>query len=191
MSIHESSGSKEENLHEYLIYDAHERRFGLDLQLDSIPAVDDFRHNRISGQIIRYSSYHIQNPDRCAVSFSGPVEKRIEISEQNKKTYRIAYSPCDTLLGVEFSIGLFRANLRIDTGQVLKDLIVLEELASFSIQGDDLEPIAFSMNHPCTLLSYPIETVSSSESGYEKNFQGCCILLIFTSGEDTTIAITL
>jgi hypothetical protein len=123
--------------------------------------------------------------------FKGPVEKRIEISAQNNKTYRITYSPCDTLLGVEFSIGVFRANLRLDTGQAMSDLIFTENLSSFSLYGDDLAPLAFSLSIPCTLLSYPIETVSSSESGYEKNFQGCCVMLVFPSDQKIAIEITV
>jgi len=190
-SIHESFRSKEANLHESLIYDTDIRRFGLDRQLTAIPTVDDYKHNHYPGQIIDYAQFKFEDPECCALSFSGTMRKRIRINKSNKKTFDIVYTSSDMLIGVEFSIGIFGANLKLNTGQALTELIFLENIAVFSIQGDGLAPIEFSMNHPCTILSYPIETVSSSESGYEKNFQGCSIMLILPKGVETTISVCL
>lgn len=190
-SIHESFRSKEDNLHELLIYDNDVRRFGLDRRLGAVPAVDDYRHNTFASQLITYAQYTCTDPQYCAVTFAGEIEKRIFIPENDKKVFSMHYPPINSLLGVEFSIGVFRANLRFDTGQPLTELIFLENITAFAIHGDGLAPIDFSTSRPCTLLSYPIETVSSSESGYEKNYQGCCIMLIFPDGEETAISVRL
>ncbi|MBN2620210.1 DUF1926 domain-containing protein [candidate division WOR-3 bacterium] len=186
-SIHESFRSKEENMHQYLIYDTYERRFGLDHILATMPMVDDLRHGNISSRIIHYPEFTITDPASCGISFAGEIEKRIALRQDGEKTIVLSYAPLEGMLGIEFSIGVFCANFRLDSGQKLADLICLEGITQFSLCGDGLEPIAFSADRPFTFLSYPIETISSSESGYERIFQGCCFLLVFTSGPIVSI----
>jgi hypothetical protein len=186
-SIHESFRSKEENMHQYLIYDTYERRFGLDHILTAMPMVDDFRHGNISSRIIQYPEFTITDPASCGISFTGEIEKRIALRQDDEKTIVLSYAPVDRILGIEFSLGVFCANLRLDSGQKLSDLICLEGITQFSLSGDGLAPITFSADRPFAFLSYPIETISSSESGYERIFQGCCFLLVFTSGPIVSI----
>jgi hypothetical protein len=181
-SIHESFRSKEENLHEYLLYDTYPRRFALDHVLEAIPAVDDFRRGNFTSQIMTYDEFKIIDPAHCGITFKGKFEKQISLDQNDPKHFTLSYAGVETLLGIEFSVGLFCPNLKLDTGQKLTELIFLEGTSNFSISGDGLEPIAICADRPFTLLGYPIETISSSESGYERIFQGCCFLLVFTSG---------
>ena len=188
-SIHESFRSKEENFHEYLLYDTHRRKFGLDHLLTAVPAVDDFRRGIVTGRIIRYHDATITDHVHCGITLTGEIEKRIAIRENDPRTLVLSYAPFDALLGIEFSIGIFNANLRLNTGQKLSDLVFLEGISDFSICGDQLAPIMFSTDQPCTLLGYPIETISSSESGYERIFQGCCLMLVFTTAPTVSISL--
>jgi hypothetical protein len=188
-SIHESFRSKEENLHQYLIYDPYPRRFGLDHVLTAVPAVEDFRHSTISSRIVRYPEFTITDRTHCGIMLNGEIEKQIALQPDGNKTIMLSYTCGDILLGIEFSLGIFYANLKLDTGQELSQLVFLDGMSHFSICGDGLVPIVFTADRPFTFLSYPIETISSSEAGFEKIFQGCCFMLVFTSAPKISIRI--
>jgi hypothetical protein len=76
-------------------------------------------------------------------------------------------------------MGLFYPRLRIDDAADLREYQNLENLERFVINGDNLRPIEISASEKFALRSYPIETISSSEAGFERNFQGFSLLLVF------------
>jgi alpha-amylase len=178
-SIHDVLQSKEENLHDYLIYDQYNRSFCLDRMLDSIPTEDNFRRGKEIGKTIDYTDYKILDEKKCMIKFSGQVEKTIQLSGEKNRILQITYQGTVKLFGVEFSVGIFGSKLQLNNDKDLKQTQTLNNLEQFTIQADNFSPIKFSANTNFILLTYPIETISSSETGFEKNFQGFSLLLIF------------
>jgi hypothetical protein len=106
------------------------------------------------------------------------LKKKIRV-DNNKPAIELIYRGNFQNLGVEFSLGIFNDNLKINGKYSLYELNEIPDTMNFNIEGSNLKPIKFSTNEKFTLLSYPIETISSSESGFEKIFQGFCLLFIF------------
>ncbi len=180
-SIHEIFQSKEQNLHEYLIYDQYTRGFGLDCVLESFPTKEDFLQGQQLGRLLNYEIYNIVDKKNFVVTFSGEIEKRIEMTGKNGRTIRLSYRGDAKIFGVEFSLGIFRPHLRLNGAKELTDLLSLDNVKEFSVEADNLVPIIVSASEPFNLLTYPIETVSSSEAGFEKIFQGISLLLVFNT----------
>ncbi len=178
-SIHEVLRSKEENLHDYLIYDQYNRSFGLDRMLNNMPTKENFRRGEEIGKIIDYKNCTILDEKKCMIKFSGQIEKTIQLSGENNRILQITYQGTTKLFGVEFSLGIFRSKLRLNDAKELTETYALDNLENFTIQADNFSPIKFRANENFSLLGYPIETISSSEAGFEKNFQGFSLLLIF------------
>lgn len=177
-SIHEVFQSKEQNLHEYLIYDQYTRGFGLDWILESLPTKENFLRGQQLGRLLNYETYDVMDKKNLIVTFSGEIEKRIELTGEDGRTIRLSYEGDVKIFGVEFSLGIFRPHLRLN-GEDLTDLLSLDNVKAFNIEADNLVPIMVSASEPFNLLTYPIETVSSSEAGFEKIFQGISLLLVF------------
>ena len=188
-SIHEISQSKEKNLAAYLIYDKYERGFCLDRLLDRRPSAEDFRQGENIGKLFDYTNYEILNKETMKIKFSGEIEKIIELTGENNRTLQIKYHGAVNLFGVEFSLGIFGNKLALNGDKNLLNIWDIKDIQEFTIEADSISPIAFSANKKFSLLAYPIETVSSSEGGFEKNFQGFGLLMIFTKLPIISIAL--
>jgi hypothetical protein len=192
-SIHEVVRSKEAGLKSHLIYDRDERGFALDRRLTGIPGAEEFARGEGLGPVVGYGAYEFIDPrDRC-VRFAERDDpgrrKTIRLIDLDGRRIEIVYEGDRGLFGIEFSIGLFNPNLTIDGRHDLREPQSLEPLSSFTIQADAMRPIKFSVSVPCALRSYPIETISSSEAGFERNRQGFCLLLAGTGAVTVTIAL--
>lgn len=188
-SIHDIFQSKEENLQDYLIYDSYNRSFGLDRIMDNIPIKEDFLKGKNIGRIISYTKYDILDKDKFVIKFSGQIEKIIEMTGEHNRTIQLKYLGNTTLFGVEFSLGIFYNNIMLNDEKSLTEMQNLNDVERFTIEADNFTAIKFSANKKFILLTYPIETISSSEAGFEKIFQGFSLLLIFK--ELPTISIEL
>jgi alpha-amylase/alpha-mannosidase (GH57 family) len=182
-SIHEVIKSKEKNLEQFLIYDKYPRAFGLDHDLKAAPTREDFYYQNNMGAVINYDGYDMSGIDQGRIVFmkrEANLEKSVRIDDTRDHCIEFAYRGNDRMIGVEFSLGLFHANLMINGTHSLHELQDLEGLKGFTITGDNLRPIRFEASMDFKLLTYPIITISSSESGFEKNFQGFALLLVFS-----------
>jgi hypothetical protein len=144
-----------------------------------MPTKENFRQGEEIGKIIDYKNYTILDEKKCVIKFSGQIEKTIQLSGENNRILQITYQGTTKLFGVEFSLGIFPSKLRLNGDKELTETYALDNLENFTIQADNFSPIKFSANENFRLLGYPIETISSSEAGFEKNFQGFSLLLIF------------
>ena len=181
-SIHELVRSKEKDLAKYLIYDKYERGFGLDHLLVSTPTAQDFYLQQDNmGPMINYPKFELPNGAENQIRLIAPNREKTITIANNESIIRFSYKGDWSKLGVEFSVGIFNPNLRINGKTSLYELQVINNIQQFSISGDNLTPLQFSADTAFILLSYPIETISSSESGFEKNFQGFSLLLVFIS----------
>jgi hypothetical protein len=187
-SIHEVVRSKEKNIAQYLIYDSYERGFGLDHGFKEPPTAQDFyQQNESAAGILTYRQFEIADDQVYqAVFASDRLEKSVLVS-RDQPVIKLQYKGTVECLGVEFSLGLFNPGLKINDRHPLHELQTLEGIGRFDINGDGLAPLTFAASVPFNLLSYPIETISSSEAGYEKNFQGVCFMLLFRSPPDIEI----
>jgi len=102
------------------------------------------------------------------------IEINYEISNQNKKNLELWF-------GIEFNLALWGGNqcfYYIPEGEMLKDNkmdAVAENVDCKEITLTDQTggiEINFKFSRPCQLWRFPIYTVSSSESGFELDYQG-------------------
>jgi len=185
-SIHEIARSKDAHLKQSIIYDTYPRGFGIDRFFDRLPTKEEFYRGTHICAPLQYDRYTLHG-QRLAVDFHGTIEKKITLEGTPARTLQITYTGKAGNFGVEFSMGIFNKDLRLDLGKSLREVQELTDTERFTIIGDNLSPIDFSASDRFSVLSYPIETVSSSEAGYEKNFQGFCLLLLFRTLPTITI----
>lgn len=185
-SIHEIARSKDAHLKQSIIYDTYPRGFGIDRLFDRLPTGEEFYRGTHICSPLQYDRYTLHGK-RLAVDFHGTIEKKIILGGSHTQTLQITYTGKAGNFGVEFSMGIFNKDLRLDQGKSLRELQELTDIERFTIIGDKLSPINFSASDRFSVFSYPIETVSSSEAGYEKNFQGFCLLLLFRTLPTITI----
>lgn len=188
-SIHETFHNQEKDLARYLIYDTYERGFCLDRLLDKKPSVEDFRHGRNIGTLLDYTNFEIMNEDTMSITFKGRIEKHIEIIGDKKRMLQITYQGHADLFGVEFSLGIFGKKPVLNGNKSLLEASETNNIREFTIVAEGISPITFCANEMFQLLTYPIETISSSEAGLEKNVQGFGLLLIFKKLPVMTIAL--
>jgi alpha-amylase/alpha-mannosidase (GH57 family) len=178
-SIHEISRSMADDLARHLVYDTYERSSGLDRILEDMPTAEDFYRGIHIGRIVDYSRYDIAQQSNCTVNFNGTISKMIEIGGASNRMIQMKYSGDIELFGIEFSFGIFDTGVSLNDTYDIKEKNTLEHVEKLKIQGTHFSPLIIEADHPFDLLTYPIETISSSESGFERNFQGVCLLLIF------------
>lgn len=188
-SIHESMRSKEDNLREYLVYDQYTRAFCLDRVMNQVPTSEEFYQGVNLGKIIKYTDYALAKDNEFQVTFHGEINKTLELAGENHRNLNITYEGNAVLLGIEFSLGIFQNKLSLNGEHTLRQKQTLAELTQFTIEAENFSPVVFKANQPFTLIAYPIETVSSSEAGFEKNFQGFDLLLVFKKLPALTIAL--
>ena len=188
-SIHESLRSKEDNLNEYLVYDHYRRGFNLDRVLDKIPTLDDFYQGINVGQIIEYNDFNYSKKKPFKISFRGQLEKTIEISEKNTRALHITYNGDIGVFATEFSFGIFYDQLTLNDEYSLRQKQFIHDLSEIRINAKDFAPLVLKSSQKFTLLAYPIETISSSEAGFERNFQGFNLLLVFERLPELLISI--
>lgn len=188
-SIHESMRSKEDNLREYLVYDQYTRAFCLDRVMNQVPTSEEFYQGVNLGKIIKYTDYALARDNEFQVTFHGEINKTLELSGENHRNLNITYEGNAVLFGIEFSLGIFQNKLSLNGEHTLRQKQTLAELTQFTIEAENFSPVVFKANQPFTLIAYPIETVSSSEAGFEKNFQGFDLLLVFKKLPAITITL--
>lgn len=102
---------------------------------------------------------------------------------------QITYQGHADLFGIEFSLGVFGKKPILNGNKSLLETSELNNIRKFTITAESVSPMTFSANEAFHLLAYPIETISSSEAGLEKNIQGFGLLLIFKKLPVLTIAL--
>lgn len=114
------------------------------------------------------------------------LDKRIEAGYKitNTSKQRVAVALLVelnlTLLGTDESRSIVLNGIDWSETKGLSDFLRYDKLSSFTlIDKWQKVGIKVSTHSLSTLFSYPIETVSASEDGFEKTYQGTCFLLIY------------
>jgi alpha-amylase len=208
-TIHEIFDSKENNLDQYLHFDAYRRASFLDHFIPEPMDFESFRRCQyqeegdfVKGlyevdlvkkgrgrEILFFRSGNLlRNGQRCPIR----VEKRFIPSPDRsvlKAAYRITYGGAERQranFGIEFNINLLAGDAPDRyyeiPGHRLEDRILGSkgELRNISevrlIDEWSGISVVLKVDRSCHLWRFPIETVSLSESGFERIFQGSCLL---------------
>ncbi|MBU1487478.1 DUF1926 domain-containing protein, partial [bacterium] len=197
-SIHTIVTSKEENLASYLNYDWYRRLSLLDHFLGDDTTLDGFAKSkyREQGDFVNqpYEYKIYRRGDKAGVILwrDGGVwineefvplqcEKKVYLSTQErgfKAEYRItnlSSKNIDLHFGIEFNLALnkevqIESKTLADSGQYksLKEILLMDNALGTKVN--------FKFDKNTNLWHFPIQTISQSEAGFEKNYQQACLL---------------
>jgi hypothetical protein len=134
-----------------------------------------------SGGLLRNGK---RDPINIEKGFSIPARQKVV-----KASYQITYKgePRKTNFGIEFNINLLAGDAPDRyydiRGHQLEDRRLasvgeLEDVSEIQLVDEWVGmKVVLKMDRNCNLWRFPIETVSLSESGFERIFQGSCLLL--------------
>ena len=185
-SIHDLMGVKEEGLAARLIYDDHRRSGFLDYGLQAMPSLRDvvqstWGERRLWGA----GRFTWAGPPPAAAEGATALDVALRREEQGgelRKDVRVevgaprvrcryAVRGVDApVVALEFNVGLRDPRHLTDPGEV-------GQASRFEISEPDLGVrLSLAIEPPATLYHFPIETVSGSEEGLERTYQGLCVL---------------
>jgi 4-alpha-glucanotransferase len=201
-SIHDRITVKEKNLRQYLVYDSSRRYSFKDLIFEKKPGIRELIFEKpemidCSGIIYEYNYTKMQSD--TVISLSGKINhnnQKIIISKnffisdtrQGLKTeYSLAGNP--GIFGVEININLLGSHDE-DTYYEIPGLRKDESFLDIPGKTEKIKTIRFvdkrrgiNVNLISSIkadfLRYPVFTVSQSDTGFEKNYQGSSVLILF------------
>ena len=225
VSIHDAIRSKEPGLENLLVYDARARESLVDHFLPADVAPDELQGGRyLECGDFASASYDLQAPRSraAAVTFrregrAGPagaetpvtLAKRISLGSGATLDIRYVLSwpegaPDRTLFGTEFNFGLMAGNApdryyASHTNENLGNLSTLIRRAPaprFALVDEWLGiEIRLHTEPAAGFMAYPVETVSGSEGGLERTYQGSAVVafwpLAARPGEEQIFAVSL
>jgi len=193
-TIHDIVKQKDKDLDKFLIYDRYERLSLMDHLLDKDITVDDFNLqkgiNTLSDELYDWNMKKEKQKAVINCNFENDglsFAKIIDFSEKcgidvsykfNRKNILKDYN-----FGIEFNISLLSPNdifAKIGNEQIaLSELKEFKEAGSFTVL-DTFKKLTLNFTFDkARILSMPVYSVSSSESGFEKVYQQTAILFIF------------
>ncbi|MCX8123432.1 MAG: DUF1926 domain-containing protein [Spirochaetes bacterium] len=204
-SIHDMVMVKEKGLKRYLVYDSSRRYSCKELLFTSMPSAEELMFNTI-----RYTdcsqypyAYSITNNSIICDSTCSPlpaITKTITIHDIDPiVTVHYTISKYSGILGIECNVNMRAPHAKecyysiegLSEEDSYLDSIGKSENISQCAIVDNNRNVTFNLqiSKPVTLLRYPLYTVSQSDSGFEKNYQGSCIVLCINV--DSTLEIDL
>ncbi|MBN2402719.1 MAG: DUF1926 domain-containing protein [Spirochaetes bacterium] len=202
-SIHDRIKVKEKNLKKYLVYDRSRRYSFKDLLMKEIPSAENMmfgNHTYHDCSSFRYEhTIHPEN-NKTIVSLFRSIKfgneniyiRKNFIINDEKPGLMAEYAVSGTgnnYFGVELNINLLSAHDEergYEIPGVPKEDSYLdmpgftEKSASFSMYDKyNKFKIVISSSVEAALLRYPIFSVSQSDSGFEKNYQGTSLMLVY------------
>ncbi len=208
-SIHDMVVVKEKGLKDRLVYDLTRRYSFKDLFMRTRPSAEEVMNARADmlecgglpySYAVRKKAKSIQVPLERRVDFDGRavlIRKRYSFSGPAagvKAEYSIGGAG-GVLFGVELNINLLAAHDEdrfyeipglAGTERFLDGVGLTEGVASFAlVDRYGGIRIAIGSSRAFDLIRYPIYTVSQSDRGFEKNYQGSSLLLVYALSADT------
>ena len=198
-SIHDLVGAKEHGLADHLVYDDHRRAAFVDHLFDRAVTVQDLMTTPIAeaGEVLgaRYTlrpstgrsahvatvalERHTSVRDARGHMIPLQIEKAYHVREDRPAlavTYRLrstSSAPAATFWwGVE--LNLFLKDASLTQAGTVPSLSVLE----LNDQWQSLK-VRLDYSRAATLAHYPLETVSESEEGMERTYQGVCLCAVW------------
>jgi alpha-amylase len=191
-TIHAHVTAKEENLSEHLIYDDHRRTGGIDYALQSQPDLRDVvRSTWGERRLWSIGPYELDRaPSRPAQPFVRLV-RRIEQGRLVKTARLDPKQPAAEwhyrVEHLEVPVVALEWNISLWDERYLNEPHEAEGVTRFDIQetGSRVRLTAVS-DVPARLIRFPIETVSESEGGLERTYQGLAVIWLWSLNGATT-----
>lgn len=215
-SIHETTAAKEEGLERLLAYDDCRRTALITRLLDPDASLADLAAGRTAGTLLDGAWTSAVRRElgtasvdlgwrhggiRCCkhLVWDGGEAFSVELTYANDTAAAMSLWPA-----VEFNLGLLSSGAgrycrssdrRLDDGSLagprqersLRHLSVIDEHRRTAVE--------FQWDGPMDLWWYPVETVSQSEAGFERNYQCSCFLwhvrLALAAGESRTLTLRI
>lgn len=195
-TIHDQLTAKESGLSDYLVYDGHRRSSLLDHFFPrgtSVHLVARARHEELGDFIGRsYSINASQKRGKAVISFSCEgsalnnsvvINKELEADGRKIKVSYVFEGTYSGLLGIEMNLSLRGSpDVLIKTAEktlIVKSICEHEEVHEFSVEDRHLGlALDFSFSEGVLLWHYPVETVSLSENGIERLYQGTAFVFV-------------
>ncbi len=190
LSIHDVLGVKEGNLAAHLVYDDHRRCAFLDYALQSLPSLQELvRSTWGERRLWSVEPFRVHRRptggrrDRLRVSLvrhdaRGRIRKTIQLSADQPQLecrYELegVWVP---VVGLEFNLSLRdeRYVTRAAHHPAASTFEIAEPSAGLTVR--------LSIDPPAELMHFPIETVSESEEGLERTYQGLCLMCFWPLG---------
>ena len=188
-SIHSILGAKEGNLEAYLHYDSHRRSAFLDCAFHEMPSLDEAIRSTWSERrlwssapftvVSAPSGRPAQGPWSVQMvrelGGRGRIRKMVRM-DANTPRLECLYE----LEGTEARVVALEFNLSLRDERYLSQPGQLSEAAHWEIA----EPgagvrLRLSLDAPATLWHFPVETVSESEEGLERTYQGLALICLW------------
>ncbi len=194
VSIHDVLGAKEDNLVAHLIYDDHRRSSFLDYGLQGIPTLQEVvRSSWAERRLWSPGVYQREDAglkDSSASKFTplgvvltrrlqaGMVRKTVRLVEQ-QQVLECSYE----MTGIDVPVVAIEFNLSLRDNRYLTTPGRHNGSSQFSVAESGAGvSLALSIDPPATIMHFPIETVSESEEGLERTYQGLCVLCFWGLG---------
>ena len=183
-SIHEAFGAKEADLDTRLVYDDHRRTFFLDYGVQELPSLEAVVRSLWGERRLwspgPYRFAAAPTAARASVSLIRELEgrvlrKRITLGAGGRLECAFNTDHAAPVMALEFNVALRDARYLREPG-------VLARADSFEVR----EPsqgvaVRMELDRPATLMHFPVETVSESESGMERTYQALAVLCFWTA----------
>jgi hypothetical protein len=206
-SIHDMITVKEKGLKRYLVYDSSRRYSCKELLFNAMPTAEELMLGTIAYTDCSQYPYTYEIHNHSIISDSShntlpAITKTISLHEADP-TIAVHYtiSSFNGVLGIECNVNMLAPHAKECHYSVegmpaeesyLDSVGQINNVTRYAVV-DNNRNVTFSVqaSKPATLLRYPLYTVSQSDSGFEKNFQGSCIILCFEVSDALELDMTL
>jgi len=222
-SIHDVAGAGDEDLERRLVFDAYTRASLLDHFLGPGATPEGYAANEYpeSGDFVQ-GRYRVEqadvSPDHAIVEMSRTgqvngvsfkVSKTIRAGKDAHVIFEYAFEcqghePVSTLFGCEFNLTAYSDEDREryyripepDRRREIKETGSEDKLTHFElVNGPDRLCASFSFSSPVSVWFFPLMTISKSEKGFERTYQGSSLLFLhplnLSPGQKTQFQIEL
>lgn len=194
-SIHDMVTVKEKGLKRYLVYDSSRRYSCKELLFTTMPSAEELMFNTIHyTDCSQYPyTYAIHNNSIISDSSGNPlpaITKTIHVHDTDPAiSVHYTIRGFNGIVGIESNVNMRAPHAKechyivdglAQEESYLDSIGQMNNITRYAVT-DGIRNITFSVqaSRTATLLRYPIYTVSQSDSGFEKNFQGSCVMLCF------------
>ncbi len=182
-SIHDALGVREEHLEAHLVYDDHRRSGFLDYGLTRFPTLQELARSswgerRLwSAGPFTWDRGAAQPEDALSVAMSrelpqGRIRKEVRVS-RTQASMECVYQ----LEGVQAPAVALEFNLSLRDERYLTQAAEVDSAREFTVrEAHSGLALRLSIEPPARVLCFPIETVSESDQGLERTYQGLSIV---------------
>jgi alpha-amylase len=202
-SIHDVVNMKEENLKDILFYDWYKRNSLIDHLLDPTANLNNFSECSYGerGDFVN-QPYSVETYDKNHVIFVREgniyigdkacpltIKKEIKTEKKMQVNYELINTgdqPLDLWFGVEFNFTLLAGNAK-DRHYSIPGKNITAQTMNIKSENNGVKVFEFAdeynkfkvridLSEEALLWRFPVETVSHSESGLERTYQGSCMM---------------